>query len=229
MFTYQGHDKNFQVPVKGLVLPLIIFLLSLVILELCRQTYWSQWELTLRKATWLNVLLVNISFMGDAWFAAGAILFAFYKKWPSRYFLLVSSCLTIIAIQCMKNMLAGGDWRMYTESCQNIFLYVGQSDDSGLFLPSGFMALFTALGLSFAHRKPVRHRMMIYALPIMAFSRFYLAGQGPAEILLGAMVGSSSVLLSVRLMHWFSRVRQALHKRKFGTKPQGIDGNYFPA
>lgn len=229
MFTYKGHDKNFQVSVKGLVLPLVIFLVSLVILELCRQTYWSQWEQTLRKATWMNVLLVNISFMGDAWFAAGAIVFAFYKKWPSRYQLLVSSWLTIFAIQCIKNMLIGGEWRMYMESCQHIFLYVGQSDDSGLFLPSGFMALFTALGLSVAHRKRAWLSILMYALPIMAFSRFYLAGQGPAEILLGAIVGSSSVLVSARLIHWFSKVRQAWKERKFGARPHGIDGHYFPA
>lgn len=187
-------------------LPIVVFLSSLLALEICSQTYWNQWEPILRNNSLLNVLLVNVSFMGDAWFAAGILTYAFFKKWPDRYRVLIASVTTILMIQIVKNLMVGGEWKFYVESCQHIFLNLGFSDDGGQFLPSGFIALYVALGIAMTIRNPQQLKLFMFTWPIMAFARFYLAEQAVAEILFGVLVGIGCVYLSLILLHWRDRM-----------------------
>lgn len=229
IFYKPSNSNSFRSSLNAVLLPLVVFLTFLIALEICGQAYWKQWEPNLISNSIVNVLLVNVSFMGDAWFAAGVLTYAFFKKWPHRYLVLTALVTTILMIQIVKNLLVGGEWKIFMESCQHIFLNLGFSDDGGQFLPSGFMALYVALGIALTIRKPRLLKLFMFTWPIMAFARYYLAGQTVAEILFGVMVGAGSVYLSMTLLNWRAKLQASWREKKIGAGQKAIDGNYFPA
>lgn len=169
----------------------------------------------------VNVFLINVTFMGDAVFAVclAFTLYFYYKRRKVGLAVFISFVITEIAVQLFKNgqaLEAGG--RIYFEDGQTKFF--NNAELAGI--NSGTVSGHTAIAFALATVLMLMLKQARWQWPLLAgaillsYSRIYLAGHQLSDILIAALQGTVSGLLSFYLVNGLVTVRV---KRKSQTKP----------
>ncbi len=133
-----------------------------------------------------NTILVNITFMGDAYFALGVVLFLMFflrkKNLSLRLFLAV--LFTLIITQAIKNY--------FSELPLQVFFEAGTRENSGEnilyrnFISSHVAIAFTLAGFFALYFKNWLYKSILFVLAfLVSFSREELMGEPIETILLG--------------------------------------------
>lgn len=139
----------------------------------------------------LNVLFINITFLGSGIFCCGLILYLFYKnKNPLAKLLAAGTLLSAIIIQITKNYLHTHGIQIFFESEQ--YLFDSQNPTPGFISAHAAIGftLSTILSLYFNNR--VRYVLFFMIAGMVAYSRIYLGNHTIADLFAGTFVGLGS-------------------------------------
>lgn len=162
---------------------------------------------------WLNVLFINITFLGSVIFCMVLILYLIYKK---QYILvrLISGSIfsTILLIQIIKNYLHNDGIQIFFEDEQYLF----NTDKKSIQFISSHTALaftlVTVFALHFYNRK-IRFFLILVGF-IVAYSRIYLSDHTLPDLFAGAFVG----LLSGAIVYYCYLNYSKLKRPKWFTR-----------
>lgn len=149
----------------------------------------------------LNVLFINITFMGDSIFAVclAAVLYFYFEKRQESRAILFTFLISGITIQLIKNLLSTQQPGLFFEAGRYLSSEGSVSPHTGL--PSGH----TAMAFAIATVLIIMQKNKKWQLPILAaavlvgYSRIYLAQHSLQDILTGAFIGSVAGVLAVYL------------------------------
>ena len=173
----------------------------------------------------VNVFMINFTFMGDAVFAVclALLLFFYYRRKKESLAVFLAFACTESAIQVMKyfgDIPAGP--HLYFEDGQTLFYHNLDAANIYTGSVSGHtaiaFALATVLGL-ICNNARWQWPLLAGAI-LMGYSRMYLAGHLFADVLIAALPGTVSGLLSFYIVSRLVTVRE---KRKVFSKPLFAD------
>ena len=150
--------------------------------------------LAVNHPAWLNIILINYTFMGNGLFAVSvAFIFMFrFNKKQEGFSLLLGFLISTIIVQLVKNAgnLTGAT--LYLEMGQ--YLFQREKSIAGPFLISGHTATaFTLVTVLVLYLKRNSFQLPLLAMAvILGFSRMYLAQHLLGDILSAALVGTVS-------------------------------------
>jgi membrane-associated phospholipid phosphatase len=183
-------------------------------------------ELLKVKASFLlNVCLINITFLGDGFFAALLVisigLFSVDNRVAKVF--AVSSLGTLVFVQLFKNILSHQDITLFFEPGQTMFsldnLYSAKVD---MFISShsALVCALATVAVAFLRNKYL-HVAAIVLVVLVAYSRIYLTQSMPSSILLGALVGFAVAKLTV---YYFANRTKIKRQSKRLKRQSGISG-----
>lgn len=149
-----------------------------------------------------NTIMVNISFMGDAYFALGAVMFLVFflrkKNLSLRLFLAV--LFTLLITQAIKNYFSGQPLQVFFET--------GTRENSGEnilyrnFISSHVAIAFTLAGFFALYSKNWLFKSLLFVLAfLVAFSREELMDEPIETILLGIAPAFITTLFIYKFVH----------------------------
>lgn len=137
---------------------------------------------------WLNVLFINITFLGSAIFCFGLILYLFYKKQYAIARLITgSTLLSLLLIQIIKNYLSIDGIQIFFEDEQYLF----NATETSIQLVSSHTALAFSLATFFVlhfNNRILRYSILLLAI-VVAWSRIYLSHHTLPDLFAGAFIG----------------------------------------
>ena len=149
----------------------------------------------------LNVFFVNYTFLGDGIFALGFCAFLFYRKQKKLALLILAAYLSSgLVTQVLKNLIYAPRPRIYFEASQYLFHLdnFGNSGGGASSFPSGHttsaFAMATVLAI-YSQKKYISFLLLI-AATLVGYSRIYLAQHFPADVVMGAFIGTSMATIS---------------------------------
>ncbi|MEO6546661.1 MAG: phosphatase PAP2 family protein [Ferruginibacter sp.] len=151
----------------------------------------------------LNVFFINYTFIGDGIFAVCVIaLFLFYfKKKQSGIALLSSFLISGLTAQVMKNLFNSPRPRLFFEAGQYLYFIDGVTLSNNASFPSGHtataFAIATVLALMIKNKN--QQLLILTAAALVGYSRIYLAQHFLLDVMIGAVIGSTSGILSLYL------------------------------
>ena len=151
----------------------------------------------------LNEFFINYTFIGDGIFAICiiALFFLYYKNKQQGFALLLSFLISGLFVQIIKNLVNSPRPRLYFETGQYLHFIDGVSLANNSSFPSGHTA--TAFAIATALVLIIKNKN--WQLPILitavlvGYSRIYLAQHFLLDVMIGAVIGSASGILSVYL------------------------------
>ena len=164
----------------------------------------------------LNVFFINYTFMGDGIFAlclTAAMLFYFKRK-QQGLALLYSFLISGIAVQIIKNLVNSPRPKLFFEAGQYLHFIDGVSLANNSSFPSGH----TATAFAIATVMVLMMKNKSWQLPILiatllvGYSRIYLAQHFLLDIIIGAIIGSASGVLSVYLATNIKGIKRSIKK-----------------
>ena len=169
----------------------------------------------------VNVFMINFTFMGDAVFAVclALLLFFYYRRKKESLAVFLAFACTESAIQVMKyfgDIPAGP--HLYFEDGQTLFYH--NLDAANIY--TGSVSGHTAIAFALATVLVLICNNARWQWPLLAgailmgYSRMYLAGHLFADVLIAALPGMVSGLLSFYIV---SGIVTAREKRKLYAKP----------
>ncbi len=169
----------------------------------------------------VNVFMINFTFMGDAVFAVClAVCLFFYYRWKKESLVVLGAfAFSETFIQVMKNIGAPQQFpHIYFEDGQTLFYHSPDAANIYAGSVSGHTATAFALATVLVQiSKNARWQLPLLAGAIlMGYSRMYLAGHLFADVLIAALPGTVSGLLSFYIVSGIVTVRE---KRKLYAKP----------
>lgn len=152
---------------------------------------------------WLNIFLVNLTFIGDTIFTLvlSGILVLYYRRKKEGWALLFSSMLCTMVIQ-LTRIIASGNFSVYMENSQYNFPIPGSDAGDHTGLPSGHTAMVFALAiivLTIGKLRKWQLTILVIAVAV-ALSRLYLAGHVLSDLLTGAAIGIGTSLTAISIM-----------------------------
>lgn len=156
-----------------------------------------EWVLRSRNFGW-NVIWINYSFMGDAFFAVGWCIYLFHFKQQTRLagLTLISFCFTMLCLQFIHWLLHPSDgFSLQSESTQYLqadYYFGANTPEIAAWLPSHHMAVFLSWITVYACFNRLRQWQygIVLAIALMGYSRFYLyPNQDFGGLLLGSVIG----------------------------------------
>jgi hypothetical protein len=148
-----------------------------------------------------NSILINITFMGDAFFAFGVVfllLFFLNKKNLSSRLLLMLFC-TLLITQAIKNIFSGLPFQLLFESGNK---EVGESLVLYKNIISSHVAIAFTMAIFFAlYSKNLVFKISVFVISfVVAYSRMKLMGESIAVVLLGLVPAVISTLFVYKLV-----------------------------
>ena len=164
----------------------------------------------------LNVFFINYTFMGDGIFAlclTAAILFYFKRK-QQGLALLYSFLISGIVVQLIKNLVTSPRPKLFFEAGQYLHFIDGVSLSNNSSFPSGHTA--TAFAIATVMVVMMKNKswqlLILIATVLVGYSRIYLAQHFLLDIIIGAMIGSASGVLSVYLAKNIKGIKRSIKK-----------------
>lgn len=182
-------------------------------------------QLTGKLPFLVNVFMINFTFMGDAVFAVclAVCLFFYYRRKKESLVVLGSFAFSETVIQVMKNIGARQPFpHIYFEDGQTLFYH--SPDAANIY--AGSVSGHTATAFALATVLVLISKNARWQLPLLAgailmgYSRMYLAGHLFADVLIAALPGTASGLLSFYIVTGLITIRE---KRKLYSKPLFAD------
>lgn len=199
-----------------------VFLLLLIGISLIHGKFF--YEQASGHHFWLNVFMVNVTFMGDAWFAVCLSAWLYYQKNPAWKLVMVSTIICVGLGQLIGNLLSGGPFELIVEQGQYLFFIDRAEHLANPGLVSGHTAIAFVLGAGLSAYTKNLQKVCLYSLlfTLVAFSRLYLSGQGWTALMGGALTGLSASLITVYLLKWLADGWPWVARfRKYGKPDRG--------
>lgn len=198
--------------------------IAVILMGLLPLSLWLEnWLIQIRSAGW-NVVWVNYSFMGDAFFAIGLCIYlSVFKKQPKLAGLVfISFCFTMLSLQLIHWLLQpseGFSWHAEsTQYLQTDYFFGSHHLKAASMLPSHHLAVFlawTTVWVCFSRSWRLQYAA-IAAIALMGFSRLYLnPEQQLGELLMGAAIGltiGAAVVYSGHYRIWRASSWKQLHR-----------------
>lgn len=150
---------------------------------------------------WLNVFFINYTFMGDGIFALGliAVTWLLFKRKEEGRALLISFLLSGLAAQIIKNLVNAPRPKLYFEAGQYLHFIDGVSLANHSSFPSGHTATAFALAtvLVLMARNKSAQLFILFGAVMVGYSRIYLAQHFLLDVMIGALIGTTSGILAV--------------------------------
>ena len=180
----------------------------------------------------LNVFFINYTFFGDGIFACCLILalYFYFKQRRQAATLLFSFLLSGLVTQFLKNYFNSPRPKLYFEAGQYLHFVDGVTLASHTSFPSGHtttaFAIVTVMVLSGCKRN--RQVQLLLAAAMVGYSRIYLAQHFLLDIIAGAIIGTSSAVISFYLAINFKEIKLGLAKIRTGSAHEHSPSNSFP-
>lgn len=184
---------------KKLLSPQFIILFFAMLVAFAVTIYVGNFTANTSKFYW-NTLLINITFMGDAFFAFGVSIFLlfYFKRKKIALNLIVTILFTLVFVQVIKNMFS-------SQSIQLFFETGIMKDDADNLFYTNFISSHTAivftLAIFFAKQsKNIYVIIVLFALAILvAYSRVILVEESLLALSLGLLPAASASFLINKL------------------------------
>lgn len=182
----------------------------------------------------LNVFFINYTFMGDGIFALcliAAILF-YYKRKQQGLALLYSFLISGLIVQVIKNLVDSPRPKLFFEAGQYLHFIDGVSLANNSSFPSGHTA--TAFAIATVMVLTMKNKswqlLILIAAVLVGYSRIYLAQHFLLDVMIGALIGSTSGLLAVYLATNVKGIKRSFKKmhRLSPTTPSSPSGAVQP-
>jgi membrane-associated phospholipid phosphatase len=164
----------------------------------------------------LNVFFINYTFVGDGIFALCLIttMLFYFKRKQQGLALLYSFLISGIAVQIIKNLVNAPRPKLFFESGQYLHFIDGVSLANNSSFPSGHTATAFAIATVMAVMMKDKswQLLILIATVLVGYSRIYLAQHFLLDVLIGAIIGSISGLLSVYLARNIKGIKLSIKK-----------------
>ncbi|MBS1510821.1 MAG: phosphatase PAP2 family protein [Bacteroidetes bacterium] len=164
----------------------------------------------------LNVFFINYTFVGDGVFSICLItaMFFYFKKKQQGFALLYSFLISGVIVQVIKNCVDAPRPRLFFEAGQYLHFIDGVSLANNSSFPSGHTATAFAIAtvLVLMMKDKSWQLLVLIAAVLVGYSRIYLAQHFLLDVLIGALIGSASGIVSVYLAINAKRIRTSLKK-----------------
>lgn len=152
----------------------------------------------------LNVFFINYTFIGDGIFALcliAAILF-YYKRKQQGLALLYSFLISGLIVQLIKNLVDSPRPKLFFEAGQYLHFIDGVSLANNSSFPSGHTATAFAIAtvMVLTMKDKSWQLLILIAAVLVGYSRIYLAQHFLLDVLIGAVIGSTTGILAVYLV-----------------------------
>jgi membrane-associated phospholipid phosphatase len=179
----------------------------------------------------LNVFFINYTFIGDGIFALCLIgvMFFYYKRKQQGFALLYSFIISGIGVQIIKNLIDSPRPKLFFEAGQYLHFINGVSLTNNSSFPSGHTA--TAFAIATVTVLMMRDKswqlFILIAAILVGYSRIYLAQHFLLDVIVGAIIGSSSGVLAVYLAENIKGIKKSVKKmhrlpRNTSSSPSAI-------
>jgi len=150
---------------------------------------------------WGQVFMVNVTFMGDAWFALALTAWMCYKRDRTWKILLLSSLICMGLVQLTHCLVGDGKYDLYVEQGQYLYFTDIKEHLANPGVISSHTALAFVIGASLAGRARNIYQAGFYAILVVlvVLSRLYLSAQGWQAIGAGVIAGFLASLSGVLL------------------------------
>lgn len=153
---------------------------------------------------YLNVFFINYTFMGDGIFAICliAIMFFYFKRKQLGFALLYSFLISGVSAQIIKNLFNSPGPKLYFEAGT----YLNFVNDFSLSGNSGFPSGHTATAFAIATvlvlmmKNKNGQLLILMAAVLVGYSRIYLAQHFLLDVIIGALIGTASGVISFYLV-----------------------------
>jgi membrane-associated phospholipid phosphatase len=164
----------------------------------------------------LNVFFINYTFVGDGIFALCLIaaLFFYYKRKQQGLALLYSFLISGLIVQVIKNLVDSPRPRLFFEAGQYLHFIDGVSLANNSSFPSGHTATAFAIAtvMALMMKDKTWQLLILIAAVLVGYSRIYLAQHFLLDVLIGALIGSGSGILSVYLAVNVKLIKRSIKK-----------------
>lgn len=170
----------------------------------------------------LNVLFINITFLGSGMFCVSLMLYLFYRKKNIIGWLIIySAFISTLIIQAMKIYLHKDGLQFFFEDEQYIFNAASQNKLT--IFPSGHTAIaFSLATILVIHFNNRRSLFLFIIAGIVAYSRIYLGHHTLPDLFTGASIGLLSGSLCaycylnyIKLKNGGDSIRQKINNHPF--------------
>jgi membrane-associated phospholipid phosphatase len=164
----------------------------------------------------LNVFFINYTFIGDGIFALcliAAILFYFKRK-QQGLALLYSFLISGLIVQLIKNLVDSPRPKLFFEAGQYLHFIDGVSLANNSSFPSGHTA--TAFAIATVMVMMMKDKswqlLILIAAVLVGYSRIYLAQHFLLDVIIGAVIGSTSGIAAVYLAQNIKGLKRSFKK-----------------
>lgn len=174
---------------------------------------------------YLNVFFINYTFIGDGIFAICSIvlLLFYFKRKQLGIVLLMSFLISGLAAQIIKNLINSPRPKLFFEAGQYLYFIDGVTLSNNASFPSGHtataFAIATVLALMMKNKK--LQLLILFAAALAGYSRIYLAQHFLLDVIIGAIIGSASGVLSFYVGMNIQDIKLAIRKMQ-GAKTTNI-------
>lgn len=194
MNLFFGYLKNGKTFLATSGLFLIFSLLTLPLINTAINPLFS----TVNHYSWLNVVMINITFMGDSFFVVllSVYLILYKQKTTLGLKLLLGLLFTMFLVQMVNNAILFENYSIYMEYGQYVFDSPAKIDMQLPTIISSHTAVVFCWStiLSIRIKKSVWQMLFFFISIIVAFSRLYLAPHFFYHLITGATAGLTSGL-----------------------------------
>lgn len=165
---------------------------------------------------WLDNFFIYYTYTGDGLFALliSLILISAVKTRKVGIAILIAFLFSGLLAQLVKNLVDSPRPAMFFEPGKYLYLIKGVSLSNNASFPSGHttsaFAVATVLALSIKNKK--WQLLLLAAAALTGYSRIYLAQHFLVDVMAGALLGSLSGILAIRLVNSLKLTRKGIKK-----------------
>jgi len=164
----------------------------------------------------LNVFFINYTFIGDGIFALCLIaaIFFYYKRKQQGFALLYSFLISGLLVQLIKNLVDSPRPRLFFEAGQYLHFINGVSLANNSSFPSGHTATAFAIAtvMALMLKDKSWQLLLLIAAVLVGYSRIYLAQHFLLDVIIGALIGSTSGIAAVYLAQNIKGIKRSFKK-----------------
>jgi membrane-associated phospholipid phosphatase len=164
----------------------------------------------------LNVFFINYTFIGDGIFALCLILamLFYYKRKQQGLALLYSFLISGLIVQLIKNLVDSPRPKLFFEAGQYLHFIDGVSLANNSSFPSGHTATAFAIAtvMALTMKDKAFQLLILIAAVLVGYSRIYLAQHFLLDVMIGAVIGSSSGIVAVYLAKNVKGIKRSFKK-----------------
>jgi membrane-associated phospholipid phosphatase len=163
---------------------------------------------------YLNVFFINYTFIGDGIFALCliALMFFYFKRNKCGFALLYSFLISGLAAQIIKNLVNSPRPKLYFEAGTYLNFIDGVTHSGSNSFPSGHAATAFAIAtvLVLMMKNKNLQLLILMAAALVGYSRIYLAQHFLPDVIIGALLGTASGIISFYLVQNRGTIKQSM-------------------